>query len=928
MKLRFLMLTLFVSSFVLAQTKGTISGTITDKESNNAPLPFANAMIKGTQIGTTSDENGKYTFTIAPGTYTLVFSFLGYENAETSITVVAGETVTANKVLGSGNYTLEDVVVKAAAVSREKETALLLEQKKAVEIKQSIGAQEMSRKGVSDVEEGLSKITGIAKVESRGLFVRGLEDRYNNLLINDLQAPSNSPFKKIIPLDLFPTDIVGVLSVYKTFNPNISGDFAGATINIETAQPRSSITKISTGFGFTTGNNGRDFLMAEDANTTQGFLGFLGKDRELPAYYGGRPSGRKASATDYANSSKQNSWNVDQTSSPINNSIGFLHAEKFKLEKERSISYIFSLNGDNNYQVRKGFDRTFNQGQGNYDNNLSTTKYSYLTSFSGLAGVKYKSKRFGIALNSFLLRSTSSIIQDQLGFTNSLSTNPNIFIRVNQFEESKYWNNQLLANYDLTESGNHSVKGGLSFVKTSFGQPDRKFITGEKINETQINTTYGGNNLIRQFLDVSAEHYFSSMLEYTLKFAEKPNGKSSRISVGYNGFSNEEISSYRFIFGKPLVSTSYSVNVNDINDKINEDVNSGLLVFTEESTGAYKSKLIQMVNAGYVNAFFNFGDKWEINAGVRAENSTRETKYREVSDSFTSKFRKITKEKLDILPSVNLKYLLNDRNNIRFAASKTITKPVSIEVMPIDYVNPDGTVERGNPNVENSDNINVDLKFEMFPNAKELIAVGIFGKQIENPIERVFIPTASSGGQITTYQNSKSAILYGAELEVLLQLERISPALDAFSFGFNTSLMQTEVEVDKIKNPLENDNKRDLQGAANWVINSDLKYDFEFSEEMKNSISLVYGVSGDRIYAVGTAFLDHIYEKPFHKLDFVWSSKLSKNIDLKLAVDNILNPSFRRKLGTRSTANITESDLTVREFKKGTGVSLNINYTF
>ena len=339
MKLRFLMLTLFVSSFVLAQTKGTISGTITDKESNNAPLPFANAMIKGTQIGTTSDENGKYTFTIAPGTYTLVFSFLGYENAETSITVVAGETVTANKVLGSGNYTLEDVVVKAAAVSREKETALLLEQKKAVEIKQSIGAQEMSRKGVSDVEEGLSKITGIAKVESRGLFVRGLEDRYNNLLINDLQAPSNSPFKKIIPLDLFPTDIVGVLSVYKTFNPNISGDFAGATINIETAQPRSSITKISTGFGFTTGNNGRDFLMAEDANTTQGFLGFLGKDRELPAYYGGRPSGRKASATDYANSSKQNSWNVDQTSSPINNSIGFLHAEKFKLEKERWMAY-------------------------------------------------------------------------------------------------------------------------------------------------------------------------------------------------------------------------------------------------------------------------------------------------------------------------------------------------------------------------------------------------------------------------------------------------------------------------------------------------------------------------------------------------------------------------------------------------------------
>jgi hypothetical protein len=83
---------------------------------------------------------------------------------------------------------LQDVVVKSNGGNREKETALLLDQKKAIEIKQSIGAQEMSRKGVSNVQEGLTKITGVSKVESRGLFVRGLEERYNNLLINDLQA--------------------------------------------------------------------------------------------------------------------------------------------------------------------------------------------------------------------------------------------------------------------------------------------------------------------------------------------------------------------------------------------------------------------------------------------------------------------------------------------------------------------------------------------------------------------------------------------------------------------------------------------------------------------------------------------------------------------------------------------------------------------
>jgi outer membrane receptor protein involved in Fe transport len=924
MKFSITFLLLLITTSIFAQN-ATISGFVLDKDLKDEPLPFANVNIKGTSLYTTTDINGAYSIDVPNGNYEIVFSFVGYESKSVLFSVSDNEKKTISQSIGSSSVTMDDVVIKATT-SREKETALLLDQKKAVEIKQSIGAQEMSRKGISTVEAGLTKITGISKVESRGLFVRGLEERYNNLLINDLQAPSNSPFKKIIPLDLFPTDIVGVLNVYKTFNPNISGDFAGATINIETAQPRTSITKLTTGFGYTTGNNNEDFLISEDANTTQGFLGFLGKDRKLSSAFGNVPSGVKMSTTQYEESAKQNSWNTTKTTSPINNSLSFLHAEKFSLNNERSLNYIFSFNGDNKYQIRDGIARTFNQGQGNYDNNLRFTNYNYATSFSGLVGLRYKSKRFGIALNSFLLRSTSSMIEDQLGYTNSLSTNPNILIRGNQFEESKYWNNQVLVNYDITEDGKHSAKGGFSYVKTAFGQPDRKFITGEKINETDIKTTYGGNNLIRQFLDVSGDRYFSSMLEYNLKLKE--NEKLKKISIGYNGFNNEEISSYRFVFGKPIIATSYVVNINEINSNIATDVNSGLLKFTEESTGDYKSKLHQTVNAGYANVFFNFTDKWEINGGARVESSIREIKYRDIGDSFTDKYRKLTKEKLDILPSLNIKYLLNEKNNIRFASSKTITKPTSIEVLPIQYVNPDGTVELGNPNLENSDNLNFDLKYELFPNSKEMIALGVFGKQITNPIERVFIPTASSGGQITTYQNSKQATLFGAELEILLQLNKISSLLNDFSWGFNTSLMKTNVAVDLIKNPLENNSKRDLQGASNWLINSDLKYDFQFNEDMKNTISVVYGISGKRIYAVGTAGLDHIYEKPFSKLDFVWSSKLSKNIEAKLSVDNILNPYFKRELGNESKVNITESDLVLKQYKKGTGFSLNIGYTF
>lgn len=130
MKFKFISILFFVCSISIAQNKGKISGVITDKDSNNATLPFANATIKGTTIATTSDEKGKYTLSVNAGTYTLVFSFLGYENVEVSVTVKSGEEIIVNKALGSGSYTLQDVVVKSNGGSREKETALLLDQKK------------------------------------------------------------------------------------------------------------------------------------------------------------------------------------------------------------------------------------------------------------------------------------------------------------------------------------------------------------------------------------------------------------------------------------------------------------------------------------------------------------------------------------------------------------------------------------------------------------------------------------------------------------------------------------------------------------------------------------------------------------------------------------------------------------------------------
>jgi hypothetical protein len=130
MKIKLLIITLFITFFSTAQ-KGTVSGVLTDKDMNNEPLPFANALIKGTTIGTTTDIDGKYSLSVDPGNYTLQLSFLGYQTIEVPITVKAGQNVTVNRALTSGEGVMLQDVVVATTRRKNTESALVMEMKEA-----------------------------------------------------------------------------------------------------------------------------------------------------------------------------------------------------------------------------------------------------------------------------------------------------------------------------------------------------------------------------------------------------------------------------------------------------------------------------------------------------------------------------------------------------------------------------------------------------------------------------------------------------------------------------------------------------------------------------------------------------------------------------------------------------------------------------
>ena len=224
---------LFVGA-IFAQETGTIAGKLLDKESGNQPLPFANVVIKGTTKGASTDFDGLFEITGVPtGTYTIEFSFTGYQTVEIpNVVVEADKVAVVNATMGATAAALEEVVIKVVT-NREREEALLIEQKAAVTQKTSIGAQELAKKGVGDVATAVTKVTGISKQEGSGnVFVRGLGDRYNVTTFNGLPLPSNNPSKKNIQLDIFNTDIVEAIGIDKTYDVRNYGDFAGANIDI------------------------------------------------------------------------------------------------------------------------------------------------------------------------------------------------------------------------------------------------------------------------------------------------------------------------------------------------------------------------------------------------------------------------------------------------------------------------------------------------------------------------------------------------------------------------------------------------------------------------------------------------------------------------------------------------------------------------
>ncbi|WP_075340369.1 TonB-dependent receptor [Tenacibaculum agarivorans] len=905
---------------VVAQSKGTVTGTVTDKELNGEPLPFANVFIKGTSIGGNTDLDGKYTIAVPEGSHTLVFSFVGYQTIEKPITVVAGQTLTVNQEVGaSGGEKLDEVQI-TGTVNKEKESALLLEQKKAVSIKTTIGSQELSRKGVSNVEQAVTKTTGVTKVASRGIFVRGLDERYNYLTVNGLPVSPSNWENKIPSLSQFSSSILRSVDVNKVFYPNLYGDFAGATMNVNTKdRPRKSYSKISISAGVNFQSLSNDFLTDKE-NGSLNYLGFGGKDdrrgpQEIRNSNFASPDLYTASGTKAINDFSSD-WNTEQVDAPFSIGFGVENAGVLKNNDGEKTAYYVGLNYSNSYNSKIGSNELRNP-QGSLIRNVNTSNsFDFSTTNNLLLGIFNKTEKTDLNFNYIFLKTTSNEVNDNFGRYTEVAAN--LLGRDSNFKQSYLSQFQFLGKTKFNE--NNIINYSATYGDSNYSQPDNNILSLEEIGTNDYIFSANSGKMFKYFLD--SENYNVAgdvSYDYLFDANNSEEDKKNKLTIGANA-NKEELDVFNRFIGVNLINVgSISVNPDNIDASLVNAFNNNTAEYREIADTRF-TNIDTEILAGYVSYNHNFNDKFSAQFGARFENFVRTVSGQNTSFDFNKFF---------VLPSFNLKYIMNDNMNLRLAGSKTYTKPKNIEIVDITRENSVGDLIKGNPNLLNSDNYSLDLKWEYFPSRNSLFSVNLFGKYIENPIERL----VQDGGSFiqTVFSNTDEATLYGAEVELKTSLGYLTgnENLEGLTFGANVTLMQSEVNIsDQVQSDLNLTNAtRRLQGASDFLINADVSYKFNISESTESQFTVLFDTFSERISAVGsgasTIKYDDEFEKPFKNLSLTWKNDINKKIGITVKVNNLLNDTYSRQLESTLGGVVG-----VRDYTIGTSASLSLSYKF
>jgi TonB-dependent receptor len=933
MRLKLFIILFGLGLFAQAQ-KGTISGKILDKEMNNEPLPFANITIKGTKIGTTSNEKGEYSLNVNAGKVTVIYSFIGYKSEEVVLQVKEGKNTVYNQTLGSDSVQLKDVVV-ATTRRKNTESALVMEMKEAKQVISAISAEQMSKGTDGNAAEAIQRVPGVTIVDGRYVMIRGLSQRYNNVLINRAIAPSTEIDMKTFSFDLIPTSSLEKILIYKTGSPDKPGDMAGGIIDVTTSENTKEYTNIGINLGFIPQTTFKDFFESKGSGTD--FLGFDNGYRQLPSNFPNRTTFQNdnfsAQERQDAAHSLKNNFNPINEKAIMNSSIGIGFGRKFNIGE----TTIYTDNTIQQSTSYVSYDRTFrryfalNAGQDRPQDWLDYTDASYgkenrvtflsnwIFKFNEKYKIKFKNLFNQIGQDETILREGENFQQ----LPNGTYKNYSLY-----YNQRSILTSQLEGEFKLNST--NRIDWVVGFNNVSDNTPDwrrfRTFKTDKNSTEPFIMQAPPSSNLFdtSRFFGESNEYNIGNGLDYTYtveRNTEEEEFAPYKFKAGYYvDYRNKEFDaryfSYRLPGFLPIDRTQFLIQqpLNTIFNSQNVNAVDGWAL--QEGTGPRDNfSGTNLYTAGYVMAELPIG-KFDISTGVRYEYNVQKL----IASDDSGKLNKDYKTGF-LLPSLNVSFVINEKNQLRFAYSRTLNRPEFREIAPFlfyDFINDRGIT--GAP-LEVATIDNFDFRYEFYPRKGETISLGIFNKNFKNPIEFV--------AQVTTEQpqfrtkNAEKAFSRGIEFEFRKSFNEIFKNSFFENFSTNINLAYIVSEVDLGSTVSSQQQVRALQGQSPYIINVAL--DYQDKDSGINS-TVVYNRFGDRIDTVGDVLFPSIYELSRNNLDFAISKEFKK-FKIKFSVRDLLNSPFRFYEDSDRNEKIEfNRDNVVSEFKRGSLFEMSLTY--
>ena len=884
----FFFILLLVLSTMTAMA-GNIKGTVLDKQTKE-PLTGATIQITGTAQGVVADINGNYTLNVNDGTYTITVRYIGYKDILLNSIKVKAETL-LNFEMESDAQALGEVSV-VAKKNLEGERALQMERQKATLAIENLGAKEMSIKGISNVEEGVKKITGISIASAGQLIVRGLGDRYSTTTLNGLPIASPNPDNKLIPLDIFPASTVQNITVSKVYDASAFADYSGAHIDISTKENvGSDFLSISFNAGGKFNTLGKDFYRMDRD-------GSLFKTPSLDQKL------IDMSLTDFEEYARHNrlfntSFQVSKkTALPeFGGNIGF--GKRFTLGGNE-VSVLGSIGVSNDLQTMDNASIRTLEATGNTLNEFNYDSYSNELKIAALGNLGYSfrtSDHIGYtffyarnAIDTYLRREGVDYEDHHLIGSNNVT---HIYsLQNHQVNGKHYFGKQ----WDLNWSGSYS--------KTSSDEPDRRqvmFIREDdqiklfKLNRQETMRYFGSLNEDEWVGDLTASYRF---------------GDNNKLQAGFTyKDKNRDYMGTRFYYNLNKLNPTIT-DIYDTDSFLNmENVENGSITIDRKKQPKDSYTAGNSIYAGYIATEYYPVAPLLVNLGVRYEISKQWVDY--YTDGGKAERSELNKN--DLFPSLNMKYQMNEKNSLRFAFSRTVTRPSFIEMAPFLYQESYGSAQiRGNADLQNGYNYNIDLRYELFEKNGDMLSITAYYKHLKAPIERV--QTLSGGSAVHSFRNADNGMATGVEIEFRKEIVK------DLRFGVNGSYMYTNVKLPE--GGAYTNSQRALQGASPYLANADLTYSPAFSNDRQLSVALLYNLQGPRIHSVGISGLGDIKQQPVHTLNFTGSYRFNRRFAVKLQVNDLLNQDILFKQEVPTTGDKVE----VERFRKGTGFEVGFSY--